>query len=416
MADSRWDRDTVRRLAEELAKIASLPSNGEKAELYRRLNRLERVKPMVVIREVPWHEMNTGDELKLQTSDTFYRGLEWWLRVTIYQWKHLQGDMIVEPKVFSSLVIHDTGFGIQEEAETAKTDQTNGVVSRHFRPQIRGAEDIDKIKTPRITFDAEASEQNYQRLVDAFGGILTVEKQGMAGYWFNPWDMLIMWWGVQEAMIDLIERPELVHAAMDRLVSAHLCKLDQFEELNLLALNNGNQIVASGGLGYTDELPRSPFDPVHVRAKDLWGCATAQIFSDISPEMHEEFALQYENRWLKRFGLNYYGCCEPLHDKIDMLSSVPNLRKISISPWADVEKAVEKIGTQYVLSLKPNPAIFAFDVWDPGHARRELRGLLERTKDCVVEVILKDISTVRYEPRRLWEWAQIARQETERFA
>jgi hypothetical protein len=27
--------------------------------------------------------------------------------------------------------------------------------------------------------------------------------------------------------------------------------------------------------------------------------------------MHEEFALQYEKRWLERFGLTYYGCCEP---------------------------------------------------------------------------------------------------------
>jgi hypothetical protein len=34
---------------------------------------------------------------------------------------------------------------------------------------------------------------------------------------------------------------------------------------------------------------------------------------------------------------------------------------------------------------------------------------------CVVETILKDISTVRYEPQRLWEWAQMARELTERL-
>jgi hypothetical protein len=27
---------------------------------------------------------------------------------------------------------------------------------------------------------------------------------------------------------------------------------------------------------------------------------------------------------------------------------------------------------------------------------------------CPVEFILKDISTVRYEPQRLWEWADLA--------
>jgi hypothetical protein len=27
---------------------------------------------------------------------------------------------------------------------------------------------------------------------------------------------------------------------------------------------------------------------------------------------------------------------------------------------------------------------------------------------CPLELILKDISTVKYEPRRLWRWAEIA--------
>jgi len=34
---------------------------------------------------------------------------------------------------------------------------------------------------------------------------------------------------------------------------------------------------------------------------------------------------------------------------------------------------------------------------------------------CVVEVIMKDISTLRYEPQRLWEWAQMAREVTDHY-
>ena len=40
---------------------------------------------------------------------------------------------------------------------------------------------------------------------------------------------------------------------------------------------------------------------------------------------------------------------------------------------------------------------------------------LEETREasqrhgCPLEFILKDISTVRHEPERLWEWARIAR-------
>ncbi|HET6442527.1 MAG TPA: hypothetical protein VFH53_09135, partial [Phycisphaerae bacterium] len=67
-------------------------------------------------------------------------------------------------------------------------------------------------------------------------------------------------------------------------------------------------------------------------------------------------------------------------------------------------------------SLKPNPAVLAWDRWNPDEARRTLREDLDKARGCVVEVIMKDISTVRHEPQRLWEWCEIAMQEAENFA
>ena len=49
-------------------------------------------------------------------------------------------------------------------------------------------------------------------------------------------------------------------------------------------------------------------------------------------------------------------------------------------------------------------------------ARKTLRETLEKIQGCDVEIIMKDISTVRYEPQRLWEWAQIAAEEAEKYA
>ena len=184
--------------------------------------------------------------------------------------------------------------------------------------------------------------------------------------------------------------------------------------MGLLSRNDGNVRIGSGGVGYTAQLPQSDFDPEHIRPIDLWGCATAQIFSEVSPEMHEEFALQYERRWLERFGLTYYGCCEPLDQKMEILKSIANLRKVSMSPWVEVDRAVEEVGDKYVFSYKPNPAIFADDVWHPELVRKELREALEKARGCVVEIIMKDISTVHYKPQHLWEWTHIAMQEAER--
>ncbi len=410
------DKTILRELGERIAEIVALPVQREKADMWRRLNSLQRVKPMIWINEIPWHEMDVNDELKIQTTEPFCRGLEGGLRRTIYQWEHMRGDMVVENVIYSPLAIRDTGFGIGEDVDIVRTDPRSGVVSRTFHPQIREEKDIQKIKMPEITHDEEASERTYQVMVDIFDGIIPVEKRGIPGQWFAPWDFLIRLWGVQEAMIDMALRPELVHKAMDHLVKAHLHLLEQWEELNLLALNNSNVRIGSGGYGYCDELPQDDFNPDRVRPIDIWGCATAQIFSEVSPRMHEEFALQYEGRWLDRFGLTYYGCCEPLDIKMGILRKIPNLRKVSMSPWINVDRAVAEVRDDYVFSLKPNPEILGRDDWHPDIARAVLRETLEKTRDCIVEIILKDISTLRYQPQRLWEWADIAAEEAERVA
>ena len=88
-----------------------------------------------------------------------------------------------------------------------------------------------------------------------------------------------------------------------------------------------------------------------------------------------------------------------------------------MSPWADIEKGAEEMGRDYVFSRKPSPAIFAAEVWDPEIARMELRKTLETCSrhGCPLEFIMKDISTVNYQPWRLWEWAKIAEEEVEKL-
>lgn len=411
------DRRILRELAKKTAEIASLPVQKEKAAMWKSLNSLKRVKPMIWINEIPWHEMDVNHELRLQTTNEFCRFYEWQLRSTIYQWEHMPGDMVVEPVIYSPLAIQDTGFEITEEVDILRTDERSSVVSRHFHIQIQEESDLEKIKMPVVSHDEAATQQHYEMTEELFGDILRVEKRGAPGFWFAPWDELIRWWGVQEALTDLYLNPELVHKAMERLVAAYLHRLDQYEQMQLLSLNNRNDRVGSGGYGYTDELPKPGFNPDHVTTEHLWGCGTAQIFSDVSPRMHEEFALQYEIRWMQRFALNYYGCCEPLHKKIDILEKIPNLRKISMSRWIDVDEATSNIGDKYVFSYKPNPAIFAEDSWHPDVAREELIKVLTKAKEkgCIVEIIMKDISTVRYKPHRLWEWAEMAQEVAAEF-
>lgn len=414
---TKKDKIILKNLAQEKADIADNPIHVKKIKMWEYLNDLKEVRPLIWINEIPWHEMNIDNELTLITQNPFSKYLEDRLRKCIYLWKHMYpSDFIVEPILPCYMVINNTGFGISEKVETAITDDNSDIISREFIPQIQNEEDICKIKIPGVTLDSKATEEQYEVMQDLFEGILKVEKRGVPGFWFAPWDELIRWWGVEQALMDLVLRPELVHKAMDRLTQAYLAMLDQYEEKNLLALNNGNYRIGSGGLGYTDELPGEGFTSGNIRASNLWGCGTAQIFSNVSPDMHVEFALDYEIKWMKRFGLNYYGCCEPLDKKIDILKKIPNLRKISMSSWVDLELGAKNIGKDYVFSYKPNPSIFTDNWWDPGEIEKKLERDLNILKGCNVEIIMKDISTVNYEPQKLWQWVEIAAKTAEKFS
>ncbi len=411
------DRDVLRRLAGGLAEVAALPVHAEKARLWQRLNDLDSERPMVWINEIPWHEMNVDEELTLRTEHPWAREQERDLRRTLYQWRHMPADMIVSDFVACPLAIHSTDFGIVEDVDVATTDAASDIVSRHYNIQIRDFADLEKIRMPVVTHNTEATAFRYEAACSVYEGLLPVRKVGQTHIWFTPWDYLCRWWGVQEAMIDLIERPDLVHAAVERMVDAWMVELDQFVEMNLLSLDANNTRIGSGGYGYTRDLPGDDFDPARVRPHNMWGCSNAQVFSEVSPEMHWEFAVKHALRWLERWGLTYYGCCEPLDKKMHVMRRIPNLRKVSVSPWVDTDRAVAEIGGDYVMSRKPNPAILAEDSWDPGRARRDLVEFLERAGGaCHVEFITKDISTTRYQPQRLWEWETIAMDVADEFA
>ncbi|MEA2025421.1 MAG: hypothetical protein U9O18_01895 [Chloroflexota bacterium] len=410
------DTEILRRLASELAEYAALPVHAERARLWQQLNDLRSSRPMVWINEIPWHEMNVDDELTLRTTDAWAQDQERDLRRALYQWRHLPGDMILDDFLTCPLAIHSTDFGIVEDVGIATTDDANDIVSREFHIQIRDFDDLEKIKMPVVTHNEAATEFRYQAMCEVYDGIMPVRKMGQTHIWFTPWDYLVRWWGVQEAMMDLVMRPDLVHAGVERMVDAWMVELDQFESMNLLSLDNDNTRIGSGGYGYTESLPGEPFDPDYVRTNDMWGCSNAQIFSEVSPEMHWEFAVEHDMRWLKRWGMTYYGCCEPLDKKMDVIRRIPNLRKISTTPWADSANMVEQVGTDYVMSRKPNPNVFARDSFHPDMARQQLVEFLDTARGCHVELIMKDISTVRYDPKRLWEWARIAMEVAEEYA
>ena len=407
MASNR-DREIVRQLASELAEIGNRPEQQEKIRCWKALNDLKPERPMVWITELPWGEVDEDiDELRPVCEDNRLRGIETRLRRKLFTAKHLPCDEVVLPEWHVGKAIYGEGYGVQVEEENIAQGKSS-IQSHHYEPAIKDFEDIEKIRMPQLTHDEKESERRRQWHEDLFGDILEIKMLGRRCHFFNGWDCLVRWTGVTEALMDLVMRPDYVHALMRRLTDSFLSRMTQLEEMNLLAFPYPIDRVGSGAAGFTDQLPQPDCDGEHFRLIDNWGGATPQIFSEVSPDMHEEFALQYENEVMSRCGLNYYGCCEPLHNKMELMAKVPRLRKISISPWCDVAKAAENAAEKYVFSHKPSPAILAGDTYNPEAAEQDIRDRIAKSGDMPCEFIIKDISTIRGDMERVKQWCQMA--------
>ena len=408
------DRETLRALAGEIAGIAALDVQEETRRLYRGVNDLKMIRPVVLLDELPWNQLNGDGELTLSCEDPFLRDVERNMRRTLYKWKHCRGDMLVEPFYVLDRVIEIGDMGIETKETTLASDGDNNIISHHYEDQLSTFESLERLHVPEIRVDDALTEARRALLDDIFGDLLPIRLRGIssAGF-YKPWDDLARWRGVQSIYMDLVDEPELMHATVRKLLDIHKALLQKEEDMGLL---DPYMPVLHCTAGLVSDLPGEIVDG-RVTRKNLWGRGTAQAFGSVSPAMTDEFEIEYAKEFFDGFGLLYYGCCEPLHDKIDIVKKLPNLRKLSITPWANVRRSAEQMGADYVLSRKPNPAAVAVPVLDEAALRRDILETLTvcRENGTPCEFILKDISSVNYNPMNLTNWERVVMETVKNF-
>ena len=406
------DRNILRTLAEQVAIISAAPKHAENAEKWTAHNDLKHTNPMVLVfPEGAWRELMPDSTLQCESE--FARKIEWTFRQQIYYSEHLKDDNPIENIFNVPVCVIETGHGLAEQQTLSK--QSTG--ADHYERVIHGMEDIERMKEPTVSVDWEGSNRNLEFFKELLGDILDVRQVGGCATGFCPIDDYAKLRGMDTIFYDMIDCPELIHEFCRRVIDGRIHVAKKLEKLGVLTLNLRNNYSGSGGNCYTNDLPYDGFDGKHVRTNDFWGFATAQIFSEVSPEMHEEFALTHEKRILELFGLNSYGCCEPLHNKLDMvIKHIPRLRRVSISAWADIAKSADILQDKYIYSWKPNPAILAGEKFNAEAIREEVRDFCEKTRGCVTEIIMKDTHTVKHDPERMWEWVRITKEVAAEFA
>jgi hypothetical protein len=134
----------------------------------------------------------------------------------------------------------------------------------------------------------------------------------------------------------------------------------------------------------------------------------------VGPDQFAEFVFPYQKAIGERFGMVYYGCCEPLNGRWHVIKNLQNLERVSVSPWANEEAMAEACGTRIVYSRKPSPALISTTVFDEAAIRADLRRTLDVAHGCRLEIIMKDVHTLNNEPDRIARWVRIAREEAEK--
>ena len=396
---NKSDIAIIRELAKQYAQLAFSDKNNENMQRMRNVNALRRCRPAVYIHELPWHELNIDNQLTLRCEDPVLQEFERHFRCSLLQDKYFPCDMVYQPCAPVWKKKNDSGIGMDAIDHVVATNEQNHIVSHEYADQLQTAEDLEKLHPPVITYDKEDTERRLAMAQEVFDGILPVKLTGHVMHW-NPWDDIARFRGVQPLLMDLAMRPEFMHDIMKKMLIIAESTITQLEQQDLLGTEYP-YIHCTAAL--CDELPQKDGG---VRANNIWGRGTAQIFGSVSPAMHDEFDTSYMVRFMEHFGLVYYGCCEPLHDKVHIMEKIPNLRKLSITPWAKVEPAAEAIGSKYVYAHKPNPAFVAETSFNADVVHKEITSVLTACKknNCTCEFVLKDISTCSSRPENIFEW------------
>jgi hypothetical protein len=137
---------------------------------------------------------------------------------------------------------------------------------------------------------------------------MRVTQEGVDNYG-HILDMVSTWYGIENFILDILDRPEFIHRILEKMFGIFHHTMDQYEKLGLIDV--GQPIIHCTG-AYSDEIPgfngesEEELEKLRYSAKNVWTYGAAQLFSMVSPEVHDEFEIAYPQKWYARFGLGYY--------------------------------------------------------------------------------------------------------------
>ena len=421
---SQKDRKTIRDLALKWMEFASLPVMNDRKRLWKAVHDLKAERPVILF-ETGWIDGFVSPE-EILCEDPFLRRVEQSMRITLRHAEELGDDIVIEPYYRIGWRMNFSDYGVPVDIRSAAhTEDT--ALAYSFSFPIAAPDDIAKLKKRTISVDRDRTMMFKGMLEEIMGDVLDVkvggfdpfiyefgdEEYGDSGfngnYFFGLTWQVYRFIGNQGLLYWPYDAPDAIHKLMSYMLEDRIAMFEYLQDQGLLAPNTDNQMAGPRSYGYVSDLP-GPDSADNVMLRDLWGWAESQESESISPAMYKEFVLPYLAKLSERFGLVYYGCCERVDDRLDLImDAIPNLRSVSVSGWTDFAKTAEMLGNRYVYSRKPTPAHISGA--DPNWEllEQDMKKTCAVTKDCNLEILFRDVYTTNGDRERLKRWVEMTK-------
>jgi hypothetical protein len=399
----------LQRLAAEYTEIAALPIQQERRKLWRAHNSKRTFIQPVLLRFGYWNAWASAyfaDE-RMACCDPFWRAWERTMRIALFHYA-CGDDVVTEPWLTMHAHLYQPPGGVWGVPNNhILPDTPNG--AWQFAPALKRWEDTARLVAAPHRIDEEATHREYDRVQGAIGHLVTIniDRSPLLTFWDADFSYpLAQLRGLNQMMLDMADSPIDLHrllAFMQRGVLDNQAAAEAAGDYGLA--NSYNQQMP-----YCDELPAPQANVQGQKRNHLWYFCAAQECTLISPKMFDEFIVHYQQPIVEHYGLLAYGCCEDLTNKIDVLRQLRNLRVIAVTPRADVARCAEQIGTDYVISWRPNPTDMVCGDFGQAKVQRILSSELAKLRGCYAHILLKDVEDIGGDVTRLARWVNWARE------
>ncbi len=401
----------LRELARKYRDYANLPVMAARKELWYQHNSLKSDRPIVVV-ELGTFLDDIIPPLKCTSPDV--QGLERYLITAITNHELVDDDKVIAPYVEVPWSIGCSLHGLDTKITHAEDAAGRNVGFAMEHPIEDIERDFHKLKSPRFSVNREATLARKAFFEEILGDILPVTIVNNSFPWLAMLTYhMVYLMGMERMFIAMMDHPEVFHRYMSHLRDGMKAFLRFQEEENLIIPNNGYDDAGGGSFGFTHELPRTDRRAAdRYFSRDVWVGMNSQETVGVSPTMFAELVYPYYHELAREFGLVYYGCCEPVHEFWDnCLCRLPNLRKISISPWCNEEFMGERLaGSSVIYSRKPSPNFLGVDsTFNPEGFENHLAKTIKAARGCTLEIIYRDVYTLMGEKDRPGKAVKIAR-------